>query len=306
VRITGRGHVFVCVRICSSLVAFVVGLVAGPIHAQVVYSGPTLYTSGQTVAPAFEGWEHNPDGSSNMVFGYFNRNLDEHLLIPVGPDNNIEPGGPDQGQPTYFLPRRNRFAFRVRVPKDFGSKELVWTLTIRGKTEKAYATLRPDYVIDDQIMMVDVGNFGRDEALFKNKAPTVAIEGETRRTVKVGGTLSLVATASDDGIPKARPAPRGRAGQPVGRSDALGLRVSWFVYRGPGDAVTFTPAQFKAYPDYRSDSPWTPGWIPPPLPADGRFPVSMTFARPGTYVVRVIAHDGGLSSTRDVTVNVTP
>jgi hypothetical protein len=298
--------VFVCVRICSSLVAFVVGLVAGPIHAQVVYSGPTLYTSGQTVAPAFEGWEHNPDGSSNMVFGYFNRNLDEHLLIPVGPDNNIEPGGPDQGQPTYFLPRRNRFAFRVRVPKDFGSKELVWTLTIRGKTEKAYATLRPDYVIDDQIMMVDVGNFGRDEALFKNKAPTVAIEGETRRTVKVGGTLSLVATASDDGIPKARPAPRGRAGQPVGRSDALGLRVSWFVYRGPGDAVTFTPAQFKAYPDYRSDSPWTPGWIPPPLPADGRFPVSMTFARPGTYVVRVIAHDGGLSSTRDVTVNVTP
>jgi hypothetical protein len=278
----------------------------GPIHAQIVYSGPTLYTSGQTVAPAFEGWERNPDGSSSMVFGYFNRNLDEHLLIPVGPDNNIEPGGPDQGQPTYFLPRRNRFAFRVRVPKDFGNKELVWTLTIRGKTEKAYATLRPDYVIDDQIMMVDVGNFGRDEALFKNKAPTVAIEGETRRTAKVGDTLSLVATASDDGIPKARPAPRGRAGQPVGRSDALGLRVSWFVYRGPGDAVTFTPAQFKAYPDYRSDSPWTPGWIPPPLPADGRFPVSITFAKPGTYVVRVMAHDGGLSSTRDVTVNVTP
>ena len=55
-------------------------------------------SSGQTVAPAFEGWEKNPDGSYNMVFGYFNRNLDEHLQVPVGADNNIEPGGPDQGE----------------------------------------------------------------------------------------------------------------------------------------------------------------------------------------------------------------
>ena len=61
-----------------------------------------VYSSGQTVAPAFEGWEHNPDGTFTMVFGYFNRNLDEHLHVQIGPDNNIEPGGPDRGQPTYF------------------------------------------------------------------------------------------------------------------------------------------------------------------------------------------------------------
>ena len=300
-----RKELLVGSGVSASLAIFMLGA-TGRLGAQIVYSGPTLYSSGQTVAPAFEGWERNGDGSANMVFGYFNRNLDEHLFVPVGSDNTIEPGGPDQGQPTYFLPRRNRFAFRVRVPKDFGSKELVWTLTVRGKTEKAYGTLKPDYVIDDQIMMVDIGNFGRDEALFKNRAPVVTLEGEPRRAVKVGGALSLAATASDDGIPKTRPAPRGRAGQPVGRSDALGLRVVWFVYRGPGEAVTFTPAQFKAYPDYRSDSPWTPGWTPPPLPPDGRFPVTATFGKPGTYVVRVMAHDGGLSSTQDVTVTVTP
>ena len=71
-----------------------------------------VYLSGQTVAPAFEGWEQNADGSYNMVFGYFHRNLDEHVHVPIGPTNTIEPAGPDYGQPTYFFPRRNRFFLR--------------------------------------------------------------------------------------------------------------------------------------------------------------------------------------------------
>jgi len=86
--------------------------------------------------------------------------------------------------------------------------------------------------------------------------------------------------------------------------DALGLRVAWFVYRGAGK-VTFDPEQFKVYTDYRSNSPWTPGWAPPPVPADGKFPVTVTFSRPGTFVIRVMAHDGGLQSTQDVTVTAT-
>ena len=32
------------------------------------------YSSGQNVVPVYEGWERNPDGSFNMVFGYMNRN----------------------------------------------------------------------------------------------------------------------------------------------------------------------------------------------------------------------------------------
>src|ERR1700739_3683660 len=87
------------------------------------------YSRGQSVSPAYEGWEQNADGSFNLLFGYMNTNWEEEPDVPVGPENNIEPGGPDQGQPTHFFPRRNRFVFRVRVPKDFGTQDVVWTLT---------------------------------------------------------------------------------------------------------------------------------------------------------------------------------
>ena len=261
-------------------------------------SGQEMFSRGQNIAPVFEGWEENPDGTFDIVFGYFNRNVDEHLSIPVGPDNSLDPVGPDQGQPTYFLPRRNHFVFRVRVPKDFGKKELVWTLTVHGKTERAYASLRPEYLIDDEIMMLNVADIRGGEA--GNQRPVVRVEGATRRTARVGEPLLLEAFASDDGRPKPRPAPAPSSA--VGSS--LGLRVAWFVYRGPGEHVTFDPPQFKTYPDYRRDSPWTEGWKPPPLPPDGKFPVRATFGVPGTYVVRVMAHDGGLSSTADVTITV--
>ena len=115
------------------------------------------YSRGQNISPAFEGWEQNPDGSFNMMFGYMNRNWEEELDVPVGPDNNISPGVPDQGQPTHFQPRRNRFVFKVRVPADWGTKELVWTLTTKGKTEHAYATLRLDSKVDDLVQAIRNG-----------------------------------------------------------------------------------------------------------------------------------------------------
>src|SRR5215470_13449638 len=78
----------------------IVFFVASPLLAQ------TRFASGQDVVPAFEGWERNPDGSFNMVFGYMNRNYEQELDIPVGADNMIEPGLADQGQPTHFYVRR--------------------------------------------------------------------------------------------------------------------------------------------------------------------------------------------------------
>ena len=80
------------------------------------------FSTGQNIAPAYEGWEKNADGSFNLVFGYFNRNWEEEIEAPIGPGNTIEPGGPDRGQPTHFLPRRNRFVFRIRVAPDFGDQ----------------------------------------------------------------------------------------------------------------------------------------------------------------------------------------
>jgi hypothetical protein len=264
---------------------------------------------GQNIAPAFEGWEENPDGSFNMVFGYFNRNWEEQPVIPIGPNNSVEPGGPDQGQPTHFFPRRNKMVFRVPVPKDFGNKEVVWTLTVHGKTERAYGTLKDDYKLDLRVLQTnthmllgvrDYKNF--DEDMAANKPPVVTVEGDARRTVKVGEPLRLTAVVTDDGRLKAVKTP------PYTDSDtsAIGLRVAWFIYRGSGGKVTFDPEQFKVYQDKRpnGNSPWTPGWMPPPVPADGKFPVKVTFGEPGTYTVRVLAHDGGLDAARDVIVTV--
>src|SRR5438093_6476155 len=88
--------------------------------------GPLTISSGLNIVPVFEGWERNPDETFNLVFAYFNRNYDEILDIPIGPNNSVEPGGPDRGQPTHFFPRRNRYVFRVKVPKDWGNKDVVW------------------------------------------------------------------------------------------------------------------------------------------------------------------------------------
>src|SRR5262249_37350770 len=103
----------------------------------------TKFVSGQNIVPYFEGWIRNADGSFDMVFGYFNRNWEEQLAIPVGPDNIVEPGGPDRGQPTFFLPRRQGWVYRVRVPSNFGKQVLTWTIKANGKTEKAYGELLP-------------------------------------------------------------------------------------------------------------------------------------------------------------------
>jgi hypothetical protein len=267
--------------------------------------GQTAFRSGQDVTPAFDGWEENADGTFNLVFGYFNRNWDEEVDIPVGPNNNVEPGGPDQGQPTHFYPRRNRYSFRVKVPKDFGKKEVVWTLINKGKTNKTYGTLKAEYITDPELQQFDVGDFGHNnEKLRNNKRPVISVEGEATRTVKVGEPLALTAVAKDDGLPPVLAAPV----RLVGRHDAWGLRVAWLVYRGSSKDVVFNPPQFQSYPDYRigTNSPWTPGWAPPPLPPDGKFPVKITFNAPGTYVVRALAHDGGLDASHDVVVNVGP
>ena len=79
--------------------------------------------AGQSVTPALEGWYENPDGTYSLSFGYFNRNTEEELDIPIGPNNRFEPGTPDRGQPTHFLPRRQRGAFTVTVPADFGGSD---------------------------------------------------------------------------------------------------------------------------------------------------------------------------------------
>jgi len=107
------------------------------------YPMGTLHESGQGVTGAFEGWFKNSDGSFSLLLGYFNRNTREELDIPIGPNNRIEPAGPDQGQPVHFLAGRQWGVFTVSVPKDFGTNKLTWTLTANGQTNVIPLSLNP-------------------------------------------------------------------------------------------------------------------------------------------------------------------
>ena len=285
------------------------------------------YSRGQNASPAFEGWEEDTDGSRYFLFGYFNRNWEEVLNVPVGPDNYFEPGEADQGQPTHFFPRRNRFVFRVPVPDDFREMdELVWTLTTKGNEGKAYATLRQDYFVDDLVKASEQGAIGAgtsDAVMRGNTVPELRVEGDTRRTVRVGEPLTLVAWASDDGIPKpgkgggsfpratntgtfSTARPEWTPPRQITVGSSVGLRLSWDVYRGTGQ-VTFDPLQAKVWEDTRdgANSPWANRWVTPSLPPNGRWEVRATFDTPGTYVLRCLASDGAVGTNEDRTITVT-
>ncbi len=286
------------------LCALAVAMLVSPILAQ-----PAAPVRG--ISPVYEGFVRNADGTFDLLFGYFNRSWSEEFDLPVGAANSMEPGGPDRGQPAHFFPRRSRFVFKVRVPADFANKEVVWTLTVNGETHKAYGTLRPAYAVDDGVMMTNFGGpgvAGNSPDMVGNKAPQLAVEGSRTLTAKVSQPVTLRAMATDDGKLAPRSVPSFLLGEghyaPVA---AAGLRLQWFKYRGPG-RVDFDPPQAKVWEDTRdgSSSPWSVGWKTPPVPAGNRWVVTATFRQPGTYVLRALAHDGGLMDYDDVTVTVTP
>jgi hypothetical protein len=266
-------------------------LAVGVASAQVelpTYNPQTKFLTGQDVVPAYEGWLRNSDGTFTFVFGYFNRNWQEELVIPAGPNNKIEPGPPDRGQPTYFLPRRQRWLFRVQVPADWGQKELVWTLTSHGRTEKAYAQLMPEEeILERQIQTGGNLNPGEDDP---NHPPTIAIVPVP--SARLVSPVTLTALVTDDGLPKPRPprAPRpGAVPQAQTNSAAprrpIGLTVTWMEYGGPAK-VTF-------------DSQG------PTAVTSGQAVTTAHFTEPGTYVLRGTASDGALSTSANVTVEVT-
>jgi hypothetical protein len=251
------------------------------------YNPQTQFSTGQDVVPVYEGWLRNGDGTFTFVFGYFNRNWKEEPAIPAGPENKVEPGEADRGQPTYFLPRRQSWVFRVQVPKDWGQQELVWTITAHGRTEKAYAQLIPEEEILERLIQTR-GNLnpGEDDP---NKPPSITIAAVP--PAEVSTPVSLTALVSDDGLPKPRPAPKSRPGAiPQAQTNTAagprppGLSVKWFEYRGPAK-VTFDPAG-------------------PIAVSNGRAVTTARFAAPGTYVVRATADDGELTTSTDVAITV--
>lgn len=294
------------------------------------------YTKGQPLYPAYEGWTRNSDGSIDMLFGYMNENWEDELDVPVGPENQFSPGPADRGQPTHFLPRRNRFVFKVRLPAGFTEQdELVWTLAANGREQWAYGTLREDLYIDNVVIMSETGALGAGSSspeIRANVPPAVQLEGATELRVRTGETVRLAAVVTDDGQPvrasslgsagsrprsgdeeDAPPDPRelleralDRVTATVTVSKRLGLHFTWFVYRGPGEGVEIHPPQVKPWEDTRpfANSPWAVAWQPPEPPEDGRWVSEVIFSQPGTYTLRGRADDGGLYTDVEVIVHV--
>jgi len=269
------------VALCANLLVLVAGGVR--LNAQFPYPG-AQYRRGQDISPTFEGWESNPDGTFSLYFGYYNRNSDEEIDVPLGPENSFDLGNGDQGQPTHFYPGRRWFVFKVIVPKDWPKdKRVVWTLTNRGRTNLSKGWLQPEWEIDQLLISKNAISDPFLRAANTNPSPdnkAPVITGGPAQTITLPAGVSLRVTVTDDGLPKPGPGDRG--------GKVEGVQVRWILYRGPGKA--------------QIDPDLSPAVYGKPLTSETK----VSFSAPGNYRIRAIATDGALFSTYDVDVKVNP
>lgn len=86
--------------IAGSLLAALIGT-APHLAAQLPRPLAPIPEENSRVAPFFDGWYANPDGTVSLAFGYSNQNRST-VEIPLGPDNVITPKEFDGRQPTSF------------------------------------------------------------------------------------------------------------------------------------------------------------------------------------------------------------
>jgi hypothetical protein len=265
----------VSLRLLAAAAAVACCLAGGTAYGQQELVMEPLKDAGLNVYPAFEGWYQNKDGSYTLLIGYYNRNKKQILDVPIGPQNRIEPGGPDQGQPTHFLVGRGWGTTAIRVPKDFGDKKLIWTLTTNGKTVSIPFGLTKGYQIEPFL-----------DAAMGNTPPTLKHEGNASgitgpppplaQAFAVSGVagepISLSVSITDDGheeTPTGGGAAAGGGGGGFQRPPRLSVTMSKF--RGPGD-VKFDNAR-------------------PTVGKDGKATANATFSLPGEYFIRVEGND---------------
>jgi hypothetical protein len=238
---------------------------------------------GASVTGAFEGWFQNADGSFSFLVGYLNRNRARAVDVPIGPNNRIEPGGPDMGQPTHFLPGRHVGMFVVTVPKSFTPQQrLTWTVVVNGVSNSIPLRLHIDYSVSPFKIQHDVGGQGntppvlRFDAAGPFQGPLAMVSRPAfTRTTSVSTPLSLSFSTEDD----ARYSSGSNA--PLGDKAPPPVEIAWSKYRGPGD-VTFEKAE-------------------PPLeivaggkmnePFRGKGATTAKFSEPGEYLLHVMVND---------------
>jgi hypothetical protein len=281
----------------------------------------TIRERGSSVTPAFEGWYFDKDGSQRLLVGYFNRNTKQEFDIPPGPNNRVEPGGPDMGQPTHFAPGRQWGVFTIKLPRDFGENKLTWTIVANGFTNSIPLHTRPDYIVEP---FEDAANknvppaikFKPDGQTFTGP-PTVIAE---KYATTAGTALPLTVWATDEGPKINIPEPgrgrgRGRgsdAARPGGDAAASGAAAAGGAAAGDqpparGDAPgrggrggrgafgEFTPPPPLAltWSVFRGPGPVTFENAKPAINKDenGKATATATFSAPGEYLLRLQAND---------------
>jgi hypothetical protein len=256
------------------LLAFV--CVAGrPAAAQTLAVEP-LKDSGSNIYPAFEGWYQNADGSYTLLAGYYNRNKKQVLDIPIGPENKIEPGGPDQGQPTHFEVGRGWGTIAIKVPKDFGDKKLTWTITANGRTVSVPFGLTKGYQIEP-FLDAAMGNkppvFKLSESGPELTGPPPPLSQAPVISGVVGESVAIKYWITDDGHEEPPTGGSAAAPPPAGaQAPPRRARVSTTLtkYRGPGE-IKFADNT----PTIEKDMVNT----------------TATFSLPGEYIIRIEGND---------------
>jgi hypothetical protein len=289
-------------RLCA---AGMVSLLAGAVllSAQQLPSEPPR-KFGASITGAFEGWFDNPDGSHNFLVGYLNRNRAQEEDVPIGPNNQIEPGGPDRGQPTHFLPGRQSGMFIVTVPKEFTTQQrLVWTITMNGQSNSIPLRLHTDYNVSP---FSDIAAKNTPPVIrFDERGQTVQgpmatpVKPASTRTTSVSAPLPLTVWAEDDARYSTG------TGAPMRNPPPPTVTLTWSKYRGPGK-VTFD----KAKPSLEKLAGGRVNEL-----YRGKGTTTAKFSEPGEYILHVTANDfsgeggGGFQccwTTALVGVSVTP
>ncbi len=264
--------------------AIAVGLGVRALDAQTQRPLAPPPPEGRGIAPFFDGWYENPDGTFTLSFGYSNLNQQETVEIPLGPDNVITPKEYDGRQPTSFLPavpdptaatnttrrERERGVFTVTVPAGFQG-DVVWTLRVRGQAlsvpgrarSGAYGLRWPMAMgsIPPLIRFMPDGPAGRGPA---------GIQADPVQA-RVGVPLALTIWIVDDSNREKDPVP-------LQTKNKSAMNVTWYKHSGPGP-VAFNPPRT------------------PIAELEGAATTAATFTQPGAYVLRVRADNFGRVDT---------
>lgn len=259
-------------------------LAAAPLHAQLPerlqnYPLATRGATGEPVAPMFNGWIANEDGSTTMIFGFANQNRTDIVDVPLGPNNKLEPAQFQGAQPTHFpvysrggfVGIQERGAFGVTLPADMAGTEVIWTLTSGGNTYSVPGrATSPAY----ELSAGEAAAGSLKPAIrFSEDGPEsvdpVGIYAEPK-VVTAGEALTLSALIQD----------RGNRGGYADTQLYYDLGTFWALHQGPAkpeieNAEIRGRTRARENPGNPNSNDWT------------EVSTQVTFPEPGEYIIRL-------------------